>query len=469
MSSVATSSAPDLVKDEQSSQITAFLAQFSTVVLLVAPAIAPVVAVSSALPWFRVEQIALIPIAIGYLWLLLSGLAERIRFNWIYLIAAAYCACILLSTFYGTEVLGHEFIYRDLFEIPKALFPAAFFTVGSCFALSEKWIRRAISWLGAAISLVCLYAGAQWIDLDVAYRLNAIYSGGAHDDGSLAHYRRVYSTMGNPNLLAQLMTWVIPIFLLAMLARVGNRFRNACLVVMCLVTLAMTGSRYGLIDTSVAIVLMFIFLAPFPQRRKTLAVFLVALLPIFASVVYFVAKSNPATFARFLTLSDPSQTDSFRGRVDDQWPEAKAAFLQSPVLGNGPAKSIFSDTVTDSEYLDVLKEFGIVGFVVYALYMTYPLPILLGGIRSAVRRPELEKLLPGSYLMLQVSLIMLITAFAMSIGMSTFYGEPIQGYFWLWMGIGVGMARRFEAREAALQSENALPDVRQYSYVGSEQ
>jgi O-antigen ligase len=428
------------------------LSQGCLIFLLVASVLAPVVTVSDSLPWFRVEQLALLPIGLGYLWLLLAGYVRPPRFNWLFVIAPAYCFCILLSTFYGSFVLGHEFLVRDLFEVPKALLPTLFFIFGLGAAPSEKWIRRLLGWLAASAGLVCTYAFAQWLNLGIANQLNQIYSGGFHDDGSLAHYRRVYSTMGNPNLLAQLMTWIIPIFAVAMLFRVGNQVRNCLVVLICLAALAMTGSRYGLLDTALALALIFLLTAPFPRRRKTLITFLLALVPLFAGVIYLVANSNQATLDRFLTLSDPSQTDSFRQRADDIWPEARAQFFQSPVLGHGPAKVIFSDVVTDSEYLDVLKEFGVVGFAAYLAYLCYPLWLLWGGLKCAIRSRVMVEQLRGSYLLLQVAFIMLVTAFVMNIGMSTFYGEPIQGYLWLWLGLGAGMAERFQSGAAVLHA-----------------
>jgi hypothetical protein len=58
------------------------------------------------------------------------------------------------------------------------------------------------------------------------------------------------------------------------------------------------------------------------------------------------------------------------------WPEALADFARSHLIGNGAANSYIRDIVTDSEYLDVLKEFGIVGLVAYLAYNAFPLVLL---------------------------------------------------------------------------------------------
>lgn len=416
--------------------------------MLVASVLAPVITISDALPWFRVEQLALVPIAIVYLWFLLAGFAKPVRFNGLFVIAFLYCGCILLSLFYGRFVLGHEFLVRDLYELPKALLPLVFFTIGAEARLSEIWIRRILFLLALAIVLVCLYAWAQWMGLDISYRLSAVYSGGAHDDGALAHYRRVYSTMGNPNILGQLMTWSISMFTLAALFRVGSRLFNFFMVAICLVTLAMTGSRYGILTAALAFLLIFLFSASVKHRRRTLLSFLAVLLPVFAGIVFVVAQSNRATLDRLQSLGDPVHTDSMEGRLDMLWPDAKKEIVESPFLGHGPAKVIFTGIITDSEYLDVLKQFGIIGFCVYLVYFIYPLRILWKGLQWKKRfDPYFDDRFPASFLALQLALLMLITSLVMNVGMSTFYSAPLQGFLWLWIGIGCGIIPRIYSAE----------------------
>lgn len=433
-----------------SQKIAHTLAQAAVVFLLTVSVVAPVITISEALPWFRVEQLALIPIGFVYAWLLLAGVARPVRFNGLFVIGPIFCACILLSLFYGIFVLGHAFLYRDLYEIPKALLPVIFFTLGVEARLEEAWIRRFFDCFSIAILLVCLYAWAQWMHLEFSFRLDQVYTCGAHCDGALDHYRRVYSTLGNANALGQVMTWSISAFTLAALFRVGNRLRNLSMVIFCLVTLAMTGSRYGLLNTALAFLLIVMFSTSVKQRRRTLLAFLLVLLPVFAGTVFAVADSNQATLARFQTLRDPWHTDSFQGRIDEQWPDAAREIAESPFLGHGPAKAIFSDIITDSEYLDVLKEFGIVGFCTYLAYFVYPFRTMWSAFRRRKgNEPDLENRFPGSFLALQLGFLILVTGLVMNIGMSTFYAVPLQGFFWLWIGIGVSMVHKLDRNPAS--------------------
>jgi len=437
---------PTPIEVSHSRRIAPYLAQLSIAALIFVSITAPVINLSESLPWFRVEQLALIPIGLVYLWLVLAGRAGLFRLNPMFIVAFIYSFCILLSLLYGTFVLGHPFLVRNLYEFPKVWLPVAFFTFGLEAKLSESAVRRVLRVLSIGIIPVCLYAWAQWMDLEISYWLVQFYSGGFHDDGALAHYRRVYSTMGNPNLLAQLLTWAIAAFTLALLLKLGNRLVNIVLVLMCLVTLAMTGSRYGLIDTALVLLLILWLSMAVKRRQRAPLILLGTLLPIFAWVTITTATTNRATLDRFQSLRDPLTTDSVHGRLDDLWPDASKEFLASPLFGQGPAKEIFTDVVTDSEYLDVLKQFGIIGFIAYFAIFIYPLRQFWRGLQiRAKSHSSVEVAAPASSWALQFSFIMLVSGLVMNIGMSLFYNAPLQGFFWLWMGIGVSTIRPMAA------------------------
>jgi len=418
------------------------LAEFALAALVFTCLTFPAITLSSSLPWFRPEQLALLPIGFAYLWALLAGAARPLRWNGLMLVGLVYSLCLLLSVFYGTAVLGHEFLVRDLYEIPKALLPVAFFTFGLEVALDERSILRILNYFSAAMLLVCLYAWAQWINLPIATRLAVLYSGGEHVEGSLSHYRRVYSTMGNPNVLGQLLSWAIVAFTLAALFRVGPRLRNLLLTFACLVTLAMTGSRYGLLNTGLGLAL--IFFLPMPAKQRRFAVFALGavLLPVFVVTAVTVAQRNQATIDRFQTLRDPMHADSLRDRLDNLWRDAGNEIAQSPLFGHGPAKSIFSEVFTDSEYLDILKEVGLLGFFVYLAYYLVPLRTLWRGLRAGAATFDGE--VPAVLWALRFSFVMGVTALVMNIGMSTFRNQPLQGFLWLCLGIGASAGLSLE-------------------------
>jgi O-antigen ligase len=434
-------------------RISQMMAQMSIITMICAAVLVPGITFSQSLPWFKAEQVLLPVIFLAYGLLLLAGLARTIRLNGMFVIAFLYTFSIILSIWYGSVVLGQSAILRDYYEFPKIWLPVIFFTIGYEAELSETSIRRLMTFLAAAIALVALYAWGQWASLGITFRIDPYYSAGEHINGALARYRRVFSTMGNANVLGQLMTWSVAAYLLAFLSSVGNRARNLAVVFVCLVTLAMTGSRYGLLTTSLAVVLVLALQSASGRRRGSQLALLLLLLPVFALTIQTVATTNKSTIERFGTLQRPMEVDSLRTRLDELWKDAGNDFVQSPFVGHGPAKKIYTDIITDSEYLDVLKEFGIIGFCIYLAYYLFPLHLLWKGLRSAKRAgPWLEDRMPAQIMAMRLSFIMIVTAMVMNIGETTFYSQVLQGFLWIWMGIGARSAKTIVANAISLRN-----------------
>ncbi len=134
--------------------------------------------------------------------------------------------------------------------------------------------------------------------------------------------------------------------------------------------------------------------------------------------------------------------DSLRARLDSLWLDAADDIVRSPVFGFGPAKILYTGVFTDSEYLDVLKEFGAVGLFAYLAYYLFPLTLIWRRLRA--RRTALFSDSSVSVNMLTVgfALIVGVTALVMNIGESTFYNQLLQAFIWLWIGLGVCCARQ---------------------------
>ena len=418
------------------------LAQVAVISVICTSILVPGVIRSQDFPLIKAE-IAILPLVfLLYAWFLLAGIVRKVRWNGMFLIGALYSICFALSTWYGSAMLGQTVILRDFYELPKLWLPVAFFTLAYEAELSEAALQRLLSVFAVALGLICFYAWAQWVGLRFASWLDNIYSAGEHVEVSLLYARRVFSTMGNPNVLGQLMTWSVAAFVLAILLRAGNQTRNILVTLACLITLAMTGSRYGLVDTGLALIL--VVAMPVTPTRHRLPQFVLPflLLALFASAVLMVANTNQRTLERFQTLRNPLAMDSFRQRVDNLWRDAVDDFSKSPFLGYGPAKTIFTGIITDSEYLDVLKRFGIFGFIFYLGYYFVPLVLIWGGMRAAQRAgPGLEKRTPATFLAMHLSFVLIITALVMNIGMSTFYSELVRDFLFIWIGLGARAAK----------------------------
>jgi O-antigen ligase len=204
----------------------------------------------------------------------------------------------------------------------------------------------------------------------------------------------------------------------------------------------MTGSRYGLIDTVFALILIFLLPAPTAKSKMKRRITLLIAIPLVLSVILVAAATNRATIERFEMLLSPLRENSLRGRLDSAWPDAAGQFLQSPVFGHGPAKDLFTD-VTDCEYLEILERFGVVGLIPYLCFFLVPLAMIWKGIKNVSRAgPLLDQDWRATYWGLCLGFLVPVTCLAMNIGMGTYYDTSLVAFTWMWMGIGASCANR---------------------------
>ena len=438
------------------------MAQACVIAMICLSITAPAIVISPSLPYFKIEQL-LIPIVLAvYIWLLFAGIARTVRLNGMFLVGLLYFICNIISITYGGSVLGHTVDIRDYYELPKLWLPVAFFTITYEAELSECALRRLLAWFSFAAFLVCFYAWAQFIDLGFTHKLNSYYSTGGHVDVALRYAGRVYATIGNANTLGALMTWCVVLFVLAALTCSGRRLEFSLAAFACLVTLVMTGSRAGLLILSIGLVLVLASrslsaLGGLP--KLALALFLI---PLVVWTYLAVAGSNSRTLQRYQTLRNPLQIDSLRQRLDDLWPVAWADFSKSPLVGHGPGKTFLWIGVPDkgyidSEYLNVLRERGSLGLLVFLGYYLYPLYLIRKGQRVArfLAGHSLERS-PATLVVLRASYIMGVLALIMDIGGGTFQTPFLQGFLWLWLGIGARSAAT--VRELAQPSDSSLAE-----------
>lgn len=423
------------------------LAQVAVIAILCISVTAPAISLTPALPYLKAEQLMLPVVFCVYVWLLLAGITKTIHFNGMFLIGFLYCVSNTISIWYGADILGHSVILRDFYELPKVLLPVAFFTLTYEAELSERSLRRLILFFSMAILTVCFYAWAQFAGLSFTYKLNSYYSGGGHIDTALEYAHRAYATMGNPNVLGQLMTWCVILFVLAALFRVGNRYANLLISFACLITLVMTGSRYGLLNVSIGLLFVFGIASLTGQRRMAQVGLLLLLIPVFIWIYETVATSNRQTLARYQTLENPLQIDSLRQRLDNVWQQEWGDFTKSPIVGHGPAKTMYNTGFADSEYLGVLREKGLIGLFLFLGYYAYPLYLIRAGQRATrLCGNSMANESPATLMAVHFTMIMGVLALIMDLGMSTFYSPFLQGFLWLWLGLGARTAESVRVR-----------------------
>jgi putative inorganic carbon (hco3(-)) transporter len=415
------------------------LGEFSVYLIFSVALVVPQVPATSDLN-VRSELFVLAAIIFVYAWMLLAGLVCPLRANGMFIAALLFCTSVVISIIYGTDVLHHQLLVRDYFEIPKVWLPAFYFTFAYEVELSEGALKRFLTFLTVPTVLICLFAWGQHFNLDVAYRLNPYYTGGQHIDVALERYNRVYSTFGNPNILGQFLSWTLVIYTSAFLFKVGTRVRNLGIALACMGTMVLTGSRYALLATGLGLLLI-LFLAASTRKAAAKFVALFLLLGAFSYTFITLQRSAHHQQKRFEELRHPMEVNSLRQRLDGLWLEAGDFITTSPLVGHGPAKQLFTGVFTDSEYLDILKEFGIVGFVPYICFYLWGLNYLVKGLRTGKRLgPVFEERFPANYLMVRVGFVIVLMALFMNVGMFTYLNWELMAFLWLMMGITVRSA-----------------------------
>lgn len=443
-------------------RITQIASEIGLISIICLSILAPAIPVTSDFS-LKIEQPLTIAIVAIYGLFLLAGMARPIRLNGLFWVGTLMAFSVCLSLWYGSQVLGHNAIVRDYFEIPKMFLLVTYFTIGYEANLSEDALQRLLNLLSISLLLICIYGWGQFFDFGFTYKLNPLFAGSAHHELGLEHHHRVYSTMGNPNVLGEVLSWCLVLYTMAFLFNVGSRFRNLGTAFICLMTSVMTASRYSLLSSVLGFVMIMSIAGTALRRRAGQVLFILfVLLPLFAWTFTTVELQHRSTFERFNALKHPMEVDSLQERFNKVWIEAAFYFEKSPILGNGPAKQLFLDTYDDCEYLAILKKYGVVGFMPYIAFFLFPLYCVWRGLKVVGGRagPLVEQHLPLSSLITRFGFAMILMAIFMNIGMSTFYSDTLQGFTFLWFGLAAQCSGRLAEASAGLQFARGQQNLR---------
>lgn len=176
----------------------------------------------------------------------------------------------------------------------------------------------------------------------------------------------------------------------------------------------------------------------------------------FGGLFAWVERNSYWAAFRFQELQNPLQVSSLRGRLDYLWVEAFDYVKSSPWVGHGPAKRLFFEVYTDSEYLDILKFYGAIGFLAYLAYYFWPLRQLSKAFRALrAANSDLQNRLTANLLALRAGLVMFCMALFMNIGEFTFYNAFLLAFLWIWGGLAVRAAHFLTEIDAQSKVQSA--------------
>jgi len=417
-------------------------AQLIVFTFLAAILLSPPLLLSSDLPYFRLEQL-LLPV-VGYLYLLriMFRRVPRPRFYYLYIWGVLFSICVFASLLYGEAFLHNEVVGSDYYEILKIWLAVGLFTIGYEARLGEAALRHFITVLGWCSFAVCLFAVGQSVGSRRVETLTLYYATAEHNIRGLIAHGAVYSTFGNPNVLGQFLSAAQVCFTLAFLARVGRRLWTGPLALFVVLCMILTGSRYALLVLVLGLLLLMLG-AVTDTRHLLKTASAIILIGIFVWTLLGTSTGPSIHSQRYQELRNPLEVRSLRSRLDIIWGEGWDEFRSSPILGLGPAKHILTGTTTiDSEYLDILRRYGVLGFTAYISIFVWIFLKLKRGLKfTRGLKPSPDSPLGASSVMVQAGFILLCMALLENVGMSTFTNFQIGAFFLLFMGVAVRSAK----------------------------
>ncbi|MFH0910507.1 MAG: tetratricopeptide repeat protein [Planctomycetota bacterium] len=272
-------------------------------------------------------------------------------------------------------------------------------------------------------------------------------------------YARVFSSLGNPNMLAGYCVLAIPVLAMAAVPPGPRAFRAlACFAALLLaVVLLFTRSRGGMLGFAGAMAFLGFWnrpaLAAWIRGHRGIAALLCASLLLGGGLL---ARPLWPRFERLLSSAEGGEEPADLRLLI--WPGTVRIFLDHPVLGAGPGS--FQDVFPEyrgreairrglsnnilhahSEYLELLAETGLVGLVAFLSLVGLAFSRGLGPYPAAppAERGYLVGLLAGVFGLLVQNLV--------SVNLRW---PACAVCFWLFLGAVLGTARSGRAREIAI-------------------
>jgi putative inorganic carbon (hco3(-)) transporter len=343
-------------------------------------------------PFVPNNMIAVVLAAVGLYWILLS-LSDSPdvlgRLTPVHLLVFAYWCVTVLSTILSREKAA------ALVGLQKFTLYLLFFALIERVVRSPRWRSWLITIYLLVALVVSIYGLQQWV-----FGAEALATW-TDPESSLAKTTRVYSYLGNPNLLAGYLLPSIPLSIAALFAWRGILPRLLALVIvvcntLCLFFTLSRGSYLGLVAALFVFALLFLYwLLPYLPQKMRVWVFPVCLsglgLVVLAAVIVI-----PALRERMLSITRTSTDTSNNFRVQ-VWASVREMIRDHLILGIGPGNAVFNKVYplyqrqgftalgAYSIFLEILLEVGIVGF---SLFLWFLLVLLQWGLRQLHRLRE---------------------------------------------------------------------------------
>lgn len=334
-----------------------------------------------------------------------------------------------------------------------------FFALMERIVRSPRWRSRLITTYLLVALVVSIYGIRQWF-----FGAEALATW-TDPESPLSKTTRVYSYLGNPNLLAGYLLPAIPLSISSLIAWRGILPKLLAVIMagcntLCLLFTFSRGSWLGLVAAMFVYAMLLLYwllpYVPAPWRKWVFPVCLggLALLVVAAVVVV------PALRERVLSITRTQNDSSNNFRVQ-VWAAVREMIRDRPILGIGPGNAAFNKVYplyqrpgftalgAYSIFLEILIEVGVVGF---SLFIWLLMVLMQRGWRQVQRLREKESR----------EIFWLIAAMATIVGMlvhgavdTIWYRPEVATLWWFMVAIvtsyGNGRSRPTQADESSLE------------------
>jgi len=297
---------------------------------------------------------------------------EPVKKDWLYnyfvIAVISFGAAILFSTFYGRYILGVPVTGRDFFELLKVFKLLIVVVAISRFNLKESDIYKLLYVIVFSFFFSSIIGLMQFYGIFGFERITAPYY---FAERIYDIHNRMMGTFYNPNTYGTALTLgtMVAAVLVFYEDRIYRKVFLTLLVLLFSFAIALTQSRTAIIVLLLGLLLI-LGLNSFGNRfsLKQIGFLFAGLL---VTVLLFIGVLSEEIITRFSALTDISEDTSWQMRMF-AWYLNLTIFSESILFGWGPAKMIHT-TIVDSEYILVLRRYGIIGFTIYLFIYLIPL------------------------------------------------------------------------------------------------
>ncbi|MFY0685230.1 MAG: O-antigen ligase family protein [Balneola sp.] len=344
--------------------------------------LAPPLNLSSSLPLIRPDEIL---IYIFCPLILLNGFKKNTHDPRaiIYIkIYSAFLLVFIVSSIYGVLFLDVPYGKRDFFEFVTTAKYLMVFFVFSAITIDQHQIKKILHYVLFLILLSGIFGLLQYYSL---FGLDTLTAPFYLQDRLHIFDDRITGTFKNPNTFSSvlLLGHIIALTRFLFSKNLAEKYYTFFATLILVVLLLFAGSRtvlfiYFLITLSLLV--LGVFTSGVSKKQLSLLIGFITI-----GFLLSISFLSYEIILRFQSGIDILNDDSLSLRFF-VWFFNFQIFLESPIIGWGPAKALHP-VVVDNEYLLILRRYGIIGLISFLGIYLYPLKISFSRFWKKKRTP----------------------------------------------------------------------------------